>query len=289
MATPLPASAQPDAAGLPERVAFYQVDAFAERPFAGNPAAVVPLQSWLPDALMQAMAAEHNLSETAFFVPDGPGRWHLRWFTPSMEVPLCGHATLATAFVLNRVLGQAGPLRFRTASGELGVSEEAGRFVLDFPANPPQRVHSGPPGLAAALGAVPREIWKARDWICLFDKAETVRALTPDHGRIATLADAGQGGGAARVIATAAGDDGVHDTVSRYFAARVGVNEDPVTGAAHVQLVPFWAQRLGRDTLVCRQASARGGTLWCELRGDRVRMGGHAVLYAEGAVLLPRG
>ncbi|MCQ4163004.1 PhzF family phenazine biosynthesis protein [Roseomonas sp. GC11] len=266
---------------------FYLVDAFAAHPFAGNPAAVVPLRQWLPDALMQRMAAEHNLSETAFFVPDGPGQWHLRWFTPTLEVPLCGHATLATAFVLARILGQPGELRFRTASGPLSVSQEEGRFVLNFPANPPQRATSLPPGLTAALGAVPREVWKARDWICLFDRAETVRALSPDHGRIASLPDSASGGAAARVIATAPGDDGVHDVVSRYFAARVGVNEDPVTGAAHVQLVPFWAARLGRPVLVCHQASARGGTLWCEQRGDRVRMGGHAVLYAQGEILLP--
>lgn len=268
-------------------VQVYQVDAFADRPFAGNPAAVVPLQAWLPDALMQAMAAEHNLSETAFFVPDGPGQWHLRWFTPTLEVPLCGHATLATAFVLATELGGPDQMRFRTASGLLGVSREGDRFVLDFPANPPRRTTAVPPGLAAALGAVPREIWKARDWICLFDRADTVRALRPDHGRIATLPDSATGGAAARVIATAPGDDGVHDVVSRYFSARVGVDEDPVTGAAHVQLVPFWADRLGRDSLVCRQASARGGTLWCERRGERVRMGGHAVLYGRGTVLLP--
>ncbi|MDJ0389883.1 PhzF family phenazine biosynthesis protein [Roseomonas sp. E05] len=275
-------------ASHPARVPFYQVDAFAEHPFTGNPAAVVPLRAWLPDALMQRMAFEHNLSETAFFVPDGPGQWHLRWFTPTAEVPLCGHATLATAFVLASELGEPGELCFRTASGLLRVVREGKRLVLDFPANPPRRSHAPPPGLAAALGAVPREVWKGRDWICLFDRADTVRALSPDHGRIAGLREAGVAPGAApRVIVTAPGDDGVHDVVSRYFAAAVGIPEDPVTGAAHVQLVPFWAGRLGQERLVCRQASARGGTLWCELRGDRVRMGGHAVLYAQGEVLLP--
>jgi len=274
----------------PARVPVFQVDAFAERPFAGNPAAVVPLREWLPDVLMQRMAAEHNLSETAFFVPDGPGQWHLRWFTPSTEVSLCGHATLATAFVLASELGETGTLRFRTASGLLGVAREGDRFVLDFPANPPRRSQAPAPGLAAALGAVPREVWKARDWICVFDSAATVRALQPDHVRIASLREPGVAPGAApRVIATAPGDGdgGAHDVVSRYFAAAVGIPEDPVTGAAHVQLVPFWAERLGRERLVCHQASARGGTLWCELRGDRVRMGGHAVLYARGEVLLP--
>ena len=268
------------------RLATYTVDAFAERPFAGNPAIVVPLESWLPDDVMQAMAAEHNLSETAFFVPDGPGQWHLRWFTPRFEVNLCGHATLATAFVLATELGALAPLRFRTASGILGVHREEDRFVLDFPALVPVRATRPPPGLAAALGAVPREVWKGRDWICLFDSAETVRALMPDHARIATMPDSVPGG-QARVMATAASDDPRYDVVSRYFSARMGVNEDPVTGSAHTQLVPFWAARLQRQELVCHQASARGGTLWCRLEGDRVRMGGHAVLYARGEVFLP--
>jgi predicted PhzF superfamily epimerase YddE/YHI9 len=268
------------------RLTTYTVDAFADRPFAGNPAVVVPLRSWLPDAVMQSMAAEHNLSETAFFVLDGPGQWHLRWFTPRCEVQLCGHATLATAFVLATELGAEAPLRFRTASGLLGVAREDGRFVLDFPANPPVRAQRPPLGLAAALGAVPREVWFARDWICLFDSAETVRRLTPDHNRIATMPDA-RPTGASRVIATALADDGVHDVVSRYFSSKMGVSEDPVTGAAHVQLVPFWAARLGRAALACHQASLRGGTLWCRLDGERVRMGGHAVLYARGEVLLP--
>jgi predicted PhzF superfamily epimerase YddE/YHI9 len=268
------------------RLATFTVDAFADRAFSGNPAVVVPLEHWLPDTLMQAMAAEHNLSETAFFVPDGPGQWHLRWFTPKFEVNLCGHATLATAFVLATEFGAAAPLRFRTASGILGVEREEDRFVLDFPAMPPARAMRPPPGLAAALGAVPREVWKARDWICLFDNAETVRALTPDHARIAGLPDCVPGG-QARVMATAVSDDPRFDVVSRYFSARMGVNEDPVTGSAHTQLVPFWSARLGRASLVCRQASTRGGTLWCRIAGDRVRMGGHAVLYGRGEVLLP--
>jgi predicted PhzF superfamily epimerase YddE/YHI9 len=270
----------------PARLTTYTVDAFADRAFAGNPAVVVPLQSWLPDALMQAMAAEHNVSETAFFVPDGPGQWHLRWFTPKVEVPICGHATLATAFVLVTEMGAPAPLRFRTQSGILSVARQDDRYVLDFPVSPPIWAHRPPPGLAAALGAVPREVWKARDWICLFDHADTVRALMPDHARIASLTDSTPGG-SARVIVTAAGDDGEHDVISRYFGARIGVNEDPVTGIAHTQLVPFWAKRLGKPALVCRQASVRGGTLWCELAGERVKIGGHAVLYAKGEVRLP--
>ena len=265
------------------------VDAFAERVFEGNPAAVVPLETWLPDTVMQAMAAEHNLSETAFLIPDGAGQWHLRWFTPATEVELCGHATLATAHVLATELGVDGPLRFRTLSGMLGVAREGDLYVLDFPARGAVRAEP-PAGLAEALGAMPREVWRSRDWLCVFDTAEEVRRLRPDHGRIAAL-----GGGdaaPARVIVTAPGDDGVHDVVSRFFAASVGVPEDPVTGVAHTQLLPFWAERLGRRTLVCRQASRRGGTLWCELRDGpdgqaRALLGGKAVLYGRMELPLP--
>lgn len=277
----------------------YVVDAFADRPFAGNPAAVVPLQAWLPDATLQAMAAEHNLSETAFLVREGPG-WRLRWFTPTTEVALCGHATLASAFVLATELGEAPPFAFATKSGTLGVYREGELLVLDFPADPPRPVAHPPAGLAAALGAEPREVWKARDWICLFDDAAAVAALRPDHARIAALPDtetAPDGScviatsrGPARTIATAPGagaSEGGVDVVSRYFAAKVGIPEDPVTGAAHTQLVPFWAERLGRTHLVCRQASARGGVLVCDLAGARVRMGGRAVLYAKGEIILP--
>lgn len=261
------------------RLPLYVVDAFAARPFEGNPAAVLPLERWLPDAVLQAMAAEHNLSETAFLVPEPAGGWHLRWFTPATEVELCGHATLASAFVLATELGHSGPFAFRTLSGVLRVEREGERFVLDFPARAATRVDP-PAGLAEALGATPREVWKARDFICLLDSPTQVAALTPDHARLAALP------GPERVIVTAQGGEGV-DITSRYFAIKVGVPEDPVTGTAHVQLVPYWAARLGRTSLVCRQASKRGGTMWCELRGDRVRMGSTAVLYARGEVMLP--
>jgi PhzF family phenazine biosynthesis protein len=259
-------------AGLP----LYIVDAFADRPFAGNPAAVVPLEEWLPDAVLQAIAAEHNLSETAFVVA-GPDGLHLRWFTPAIEVELCGHATLATAFVLATERGLAPPFAFRTHSGELRVTREGDLFVLDFPANPPRRAEP-PPGLAEALGAEPREVWQARDWIAVFDDAATIRRLAPDHARIVSLP-----GKDARAIATAPGDDGA-DVVSRYFAAKSGIPEDPVTGAAHTQLVPLWAARLGKDRLTCVQASRRGGVLHCRLAGDRVLMGGPARLYARGEI-----
>ncbi len=256
---------------------FYVVDAFADRPFAGNPAAVVPLQAWLPDAVLQGIAAEHNLSETAFVVAE-PAGLRLRWFTPTIEVNLCGHATLATAFVLDAERGLAPPFTFRTLSGELRVTREDQRYVLDFPADPPARAEA-PAGLVEALGAVPREVWKARDWIAVFDDPDTVRRLEPDHVRVAALP-----GETARLIATAPGDGGA-DVVSRYFAAKIGIREDPVTGAAHVQLVPFWAARLGRDRLTCVQASRRGGVLHCRLAGEHVLMGGAARLYARGEIV----
>jgi len=260
------------------KLPIYVVDAFTKRAFAGNPAAVVPLDAPLPDAVMQAMAAEHNLSETAFVMREATG-WRLRWFTPKAEVESCGHATLATAFVLARELGHAPPFTFHTLSGALVVEAEEARFVLDFPARLSEAA-TPPPGLAAALGAEPREVHRARDWICVMESPEQVATLAPNHAALAALP------GAERVIVTAAGGDGV-DITSRFFAVKVGVPEDPVTGTAHVQLVPFWAARLGRKSLVCRQASARGGTLWCEWRGDRVRMAGDAVLYAKGKIHLP--
>ena len=259
------------------RLPCHVIDAFADAVFRGNPAAVVPLETFLPDGLMQAIAAENNLSETAFVVPDGAD-FRLRWFTPTTEVALCGHATLATAFVLAD-LGMPPPWRFHTLSGVLGVTQEGSRLVLDFPAWGAQPA-AAPVGLAEALGAVPREVHLARDWICVMGSPAEIVALRPDHARIAALA------GDARVIVTAAGGDGA-DISSRYFAAKVGVNEDPVTGAAHTQLAPFWAPRLGKNALVCRQVSARGGTLWCELAGDRVKIGGHAVRYARGEIFLP--
>lgn len=260
------------------RLPYHIIDAFADAVFRGNPAAVVPLEEFLPDALMQAIAAENNLSETAFVVPDGAD-FRLRWFTPTTEVELCGHATLATAFVLADS-GVPPPWRFQTLSGVLGVTQEGSRLVLDLPAWGAQPAVA-PDGLAEALGATPREVHLARDWICVMDSPAEVVALRPDHARIAALA------GDARVIVTAAGgDDGV-DISSRYFAAKVGIDEDPVTGAAHTQLVPFWARRLGKTFLTCRQVSARGGTLYCELVGERVKIGGTAVRYARGDIHLP--
>ena len=260
------------------QLAYHVVDAFTDRVFRGNPAAVLVLEAPLSEALMQAIASENNLSETAFVVPDGE-RFGLRWFTPTVEVALCGHATLASAFVLDR-LGHQAPFRFATQSGTLGASLEDGRIVLDFPARPVLTGAPPPPGLAEALGGTPDEVHQVLDWLCVFRSPDAVAALRPDFRKLAALPD-----GAA--IATAAGGSDGADITSRYFAPGYGIDEDPVTGSAHTQLLPFWAARLGRKRLTCRQASGRGGTLWCELDGERVRIGGQATLYAEGRITVP--
>jgi PhzF family phenazine biosynthesis protein len=270
------------------RLAYTVVDAFAEEVFKGNPAAVLRLEAFLPDDVMQGIAAENNLSETAFVVADGAD-WRLRWFTPAVEVPLCGHATLATAFVL-REQGFPAPWRFHTLSGLLTVTSDGELLVMDFPAWEAEPAEA-PEGLAEALGAMPSEVHRARDWICVFDTPEQVMALKPDHTKIAALdggrviASAPNADTDGCVIATAKGGAGV-DITSRYFAAKVGIPEDPVTGAAHTQLAPFWSKRLGKPCLVCRQASARGGLLWTEYTGDRVRIAGHVVAYARGEIVL---
>ena len=259
------------------RLPIYQVDAFADVVFAGNPAAVVPLEAWLPDATLLAIAAENNLAETAFFVRDGDA-CELRWFTPMVEVDLCGHATLATAFVLATVL-EPGRQRFAFATrqaGELTVTREGERFVLDFPARPPVPLDPHPDLLPALGGPAPVAVLGGRDYLVVYDDAATVRALTPDMTRLAGL-------DRFAVSVTAPGEDGV-DFVSRFFAPAKGIPEDPVTGSAHCALIPYWAQRLGKATLSARQVSARGGNLACELTGDRVKIGGTAVLYLEGVI-----
>ena len=259
-------------------IALYQVDAFADGPFTGNPAAVCPLDDWLPDAVMQAVAAENNLSETAFLVPEGEG-YRLRWFTPTTEVDLCGHATLASAFV---VFGWLAPWRrsvtFQTEkAGPLTVSRDGDLMALDFPSRPPQRLEMSD-AVVAALGDRPIELLAARDYLAVFQRAEDVAALKPDFAAVATL-------DRFAVIATAPGTDGI-DFVSRFFAPARGVDEDPVTGSAHCTLIPYWAERLGKTRLEARQLSRRGGALSCELRGDRVTIAGRAALYLTGIVSL---
>jgi PhzF family phenazine biosynthesis protein len=258
------------------KLPYWVVDAFTSDVFAGNPAAVLLPGTPLPATLMQSIAAENNLSETAFAVREGE-TFHLRWFTPTVEVELCGHATLATSFVLHQ-LGNAGPYSFRTRSGMLTATPENGRIVLDFPAREHREI-APPPGLAEALGATPVATLQSADLIAVLESAQTVRNLRPDSAKIAALP------GGAVVVTAAGGEDA--DITSRYFAPAYGITEDPVTGSLHTQVVPYWASKLGKTHLVCRQASARGGTMWCEHRGDRVLMAGTAVLYATGTIHLP--
>ncbi len=259
--------------------AYFVVNAFSREPFAGNPAGVCPLDAWLPDDLMQRIAAENGLSETAFFVANGD-HYDLRWFTPTAEVKLCGHATLASSHVLLAHLGvRTGSLEFRTLSGPLFVSGEldARRYVLDLPSQPGEACEA-PAGLVAALGATPRELIVTDDLLVLLDSAKQVKALAPDFAALARLKLRG-------IIVTAPGDD--CDFVSRFFAPAVGVDEDPVTGSAHCKLTPYWAERLGREQLHARQVSARGGELFCTLAGDRVELAGHACDYLRGEIEIP--
>lgn len=258
------------------RFPIYQYDAFTTRRFAGNPAAVVVLDEFLDDAVLQAVAAENNLAETAFLVRSGDG-YRLRWFTPLVEVPMCGHGTLAAgAVVLERLEPGRDGVVFDTASGPLTVDREGGAYRMDLPVRTVRAVPL-PPGLPAALGVTPVETAvDGGNYLALLEDAETVRSLTPDHAAIARLDRTG-------VIVTAAGD-GAHDFVSRYFAPAKGIPEDPVTGGAHCALVPFWAARTGRRTFFAHQASRRGGELTCRLAGDRVQLDGACAFYLEGHI-----
>lgn len=255
---------------------FYWVDAFAPRVFTGNPAGVVPLERWPEDALMQRIAFENGLAETAFFVRTAEARYQLRWFTPTVEIDLCGHATLASAFVLWTQLGLTGNLvTFDSPSGPLTVARRPDqRLELDFPSRP-GRACPISPALIQALGAKPEQAAQARDMLCIFASVEEILALRPDFPALARLDTFG-------VIATAPGRD--CDFVSRFFVPGAGVNEDPATGSSHCTLTPYWAARLGRTKLHTRQLSARGGEFWCELAGDRVKIAGHAVLYLRGEI-----
>jgi len=255
---------------------FHQVDAFSERPFAGNPAMVYRLEQWLSDELMQQIAAEHNLAETAFVVADG-AQWQIRWFTPTTEVPLCGHATLASAHVLLDVYKVPGErLLFQSQSGPLSVSREQGRLLLDFPRIDPQPV-SQPLPVAEALGCPVLEVLQTKELLVVLESEQAVRACTPDMPAVAQLPGLG-------VIVTARGEE--HDFVSRYFAPGIGIPEDPVTGSTHCCLIPYWAERLGKTELRAFQRSSRGGELFCRLEGDRVKIGGYARLVASGRLSL---
>jgi PhzF family phenazine biosynthesis protein len=259
------------------RIPIFQVDAFAAVPFTGNPAAICPLEEWLPDDLMQAIAAENNLAETAFFVKEGDGLYGLRWFTPAVEVDLCGHATLASAHVLWERLGcVAERIAFATRSGTLTVTREKDVLALDLPARAPAACEAHP-ALVAALGGSPREVLAARDYFVVYGSEEEVRGLRPNFRELA-------GVDRFAVIATAPGKE--FDFVSRFFAPAQGIDEDPVTGSAHCTLTPYWSARLGKGKLRAKQISPRGGVLHCEDRGERVSIAGKAVLYLEGSILV---
>lgn len=256
------------------RVPIFQVDAFTTKRFAGNPAAVMVLEDFPDDALMQAIAAENNLAETAFLVPAGED-YRLRWFTPTVEVPLCGHATLASAaVVMERLETGRRSVVFQTMSGPLTVGRRGAGYVMNFPARPSEPV-AAPPGLAEALGVTPVEVHvNAFNYMAILDNAATVRGLAPDLAGIARIGRPG-------VIVTAAGDHD-YDFVSRYFAPAKGIPEDPVTGAAHCMLAPYWAGRMSKTSFHAFQASKRGGEVSCHLDGDRVELEGSCVFYLEG-------
>jgi PhzF family phenazine biosynthesis protein len=253
---------------------LFQVDAFTDRRFSGNPAAVMLMDNFPSDDVLQAIAAENNLAETAFLVPDD-GDYHLRWFTPATEVPLCGHATLASAaVVMERIEPGRTAVIFHTASGPLPVKRAGKGYVMDFPIRLSESVPT-PSGLAEALGAVPVEVFVNRfNYMVLLDSPKSLHALAPDLAAIARIDRDG-------VIATASGN-GEYDFLSRYFAPAKGIPEDPVTGSAHCMLAPFWAKRLKKTEFRAFQASKRGGEVICRLQNDRVELEGTCVFYFEG-------
>lgn len=256
---------------------IYQVDAFSEQLFSGNPAAVIPLKKWISTDLMQLIAAENNLSETAYLVKKEEGVYGIRWFTPETEVDLCGHATLAAAHVLYTHLKFSGKsIFFDSHSGRLSVEKKSGMYWLDFPSQPPKPVKS-PKLLPEAIGTIPIYTGVNVDLLVLIDGEKILRKMRPDLEILKRLDIRG-------VIVTSASDDARFDFVSRFFAPAVGVPEDPVTGSAHTVLTPFWCKRLGKTELVARQLSKRGGTLRCSLNGKRVKIGGSAVTFMTGQI-----
>jgi PhzF family phenazine biosynthesis protein len=257
------------------KLTIYQVDAFTNKVFGGNPAAICPLEEWLDADLMQKIALENNLSETAYFVKKDD-YYEIRWFTPTYEIDLCGHATLASAFVIFEILqAETDKIKFIShKSGELFVEKNGNVLTLDFPSRPvsPAEV---PSGLIEAIGKQPKEVLKARDYFLVYENEQEILDISPDFTALLKIDAHG-------FIVTAKGDSS--DFVSRFFAPEVGVFEDPVTGSSHCNLIPFWAERLGKTELFGKQISARGGELFCELRDDRVKIGGNAVLYLKGEI-----
>ena len=259
------------------RAPIFQVDAFTTRRFAGNPAAIIPLDDFLPDTTLQAIAQENNLAETAYLVRANED-YRLRWFTPGTEVPLCGHATLASAaVVMERLEPARTQVVFHSASGPLTAKKNGAGYVMDFPTRPSTPIPT-PPGLAAAIGAAPLEVTENDfNFLALLPDEKTLRAAAPDMAALIRIGKPGY-------IITAASDDPKIDFVSRYFAPIKGIPEDPVTGSAHCMLAPYWAARLGKTGFTAFQASPRGGTVLCRLRGDRTELEGECVFYLEGHV-----
>ena len=257
-------------------IPIYQIDAFTNRVFSGNPAAVCPLEEWPEDSLLQAIAQENNLSETAFFVPE-EGRYHIRWFTPVAEVDLCGHATLATAFFIFNHTNTAGnEILFNSRSGMLKVTTENGILAMDFPSQSPIPCET-PEELLKALNREPSEVLCSEDYFVVYPRESDVVGLAPAMEKLKKLSLRG-------VTVTARGNDA--DFVSRFFAPKFGIDEDPVTGSAHCALTPYWSKRLGKKKLHARQVSKRGGEIFCEDRGDRVIIAGRAVQYMAGTITI---
>ena len=260
------------------KIPFYQVDAFSSKIFGGNPAAVCPLESWPADEMLQNIAAENNLSETAFFVQSSKGRYKLRWFTPTVEVDLCGHATLASAFIIFSFIDRSlSSVEFETASGPLSVTKSGELLSLNFPARRPVPAEASPI-LSQALGTESLEVLKARDLLAVFKDESTIKNMIPDFDKLKQIRDV------LGIIVTAPGEKS--DFVSRFFAPNAGIPEDPVTGSSHCTLIPYWADRLKKNHLHAFQLSKRGGEIFCENAGDRVRISGNAVLYAKGELYL---
>lgn len=261
---------------------IYQLDAFTDRLFAGNPAAVVPLTNWLPDAQLQQIATENNLAETAFYVKtEGEGQYHIRWFTPTVEVDLCGHATLAAGYVVFFLTDkpEADQIFFDSRSGLLKVCRgKDGWLTLDFPVDKVLKANVQPPALLTSLIHKPKAIFKGKtDYLLVYENQAQIETLKPDFRELATVPARG-------IIVTAPGENGV-DFVSRFFAPQTGIDEDPVTGSAHTTLVPYWAEQLGKNELTARQLSSRGGYLQCKFNGDRVDIAGQVQLYMSGEIL----
>ena len=262
---------------MTQRLKQYVVDAFTDHVFSGNPAAICITDEWLQEKTMMDITRENNLSETAFAVKEGAA-YRLRWFTPGGEIDLCGHATLACAYVIMNFIEKAAcETVFETLSGRLTVTKRGELYEMDFPAyNLRQIPVTGE--IVEALGASPREAYMGRDMLCVFDEDETVRSLSPDQERLSKL-------DGLLMQVTARGREA--DCVSRSFAPKCGVAEDPVCGSGHCHIVPYWAQKLGKNEITAYQASARGGTLYCRMDGERVKLAGKAALYAESTIYLP--